>query len=74
MDFKWKIRFLLFIEFKCGIFSCCRPINVFVQEEESQEHMMVCTGWEEERGSLDMLRIMDQVEFFIKVGKVKTIK
>ena len=43
-------------------------------EEESEEHMMVCTGWEEERGSLDMLRIMDQVEFFIKVGKVKTIK
>jgi len=43
-------------------------------EEESQEHMMVCTGWEEERGSLDMLRIMDQVEFFIKVGKVKVIK
>ena len=40
-------------------------------EYETQEHMMECVGWEEERGSLDMYRIMDQVEFFSRVGKKK---
>ena len=42
--------------------------------EETQEHMLECEGWEEERGSLDMLRIMDQVEFFTRVGKRKEKK
>ena len=43
-------------------------------EEDTQEHLMVCTGWEEERGSLDMLSIMDQVEFITRVEKVKVMK
>ena len=42
--------------------------------EETQEHMLECVGWEEERGSLDMRRIMDQVEFFTRVGKTKARK
>ena len=42
-------------------------------EYETQEHMMECVGWEEERGSLDMYRIMDQVEFFSRVGKKKVM-
>ena len=41
-------------------------------EEESQEHMMVCTGWEEERGSLDLTMMKDQVEFMMKVMRRKT--
>ena len=43
-------------------------------DEDTQEHLMVCMGWEEERGSLDMLRIMDQVEFITRVEKVKVMK
>ena len=36
--------------------------------------MMEGEGWKEERGSLDMFTIMDQVEIFTRVGKVKLRK
>ena len=42
------------------------------EEEESQEHMMVCPGWVEELATLDVIKIKDQVEFFSRVMKRKT--
>ena len=42
------------------------------EEEESQEHMMVCPGWVEEMATLDMIEIKDQVEFFSRVMKRKS--
>ena len=43
-------------------------------EKDTQEDLMVCTGWEEERGSLDMDLIMDQVEFITRVEVIKVMK
>ena len=40
-------------------------------EDETQEHLMLCPGWTEERGSLDMFKVEDQVEFFHKMLKKK---
>ena len=40
-------------------------------EYETQEHVMVCERWEEERGSLDMYKMSDMVEFFTNVLKEK---
>ena len=40
-------------------------------EYETQEHVMVCDRWEEERGSLDMYKMSDMVEFFTNVLKEK---
>ena len=44
----------------------CEYCNV---EFETQEHVMVCDRWKEQRGSLDMYRMSDMVEFFINVLK-----
>ena len=41
------------------------------EEEESQEHVMVCPGWREEMGTLDTTRMEDMVEFFCRVMKKK---
>ena len=41
-------------------------------EEETQEHVMLCPAWEEERGSLDLTMMKDQVEFMMKVMRRKT--
>ena len=41
------------------------------EEEETQEHLLVCPGWAEQVGSLDTTRIEDRVEFFIRVMKLK---
>ena len=40
-------------------------------EFETQEHVMECDRWKEERGSLDMYRMSDMVQFFINVLKEK---
>ena len=40
-------------------------------EYETQEHVMVCDRWKEQRGSLDMYRMSDVVEFFTNVLKEK---
>ena len=42
-----------------------------MDEVESQEHVMLCPGWREEMGSLDMKRMEDAVEFFCRVMKKK---
>ena len=41
------------------------------EEDETQEHLLVCPGWAEQVGSLDTTRIEDRVEFFIRVMKLK---
>ena len=41
------------------------------QEDETQEHMMVCPGWKEELGSLDIYVMRDQIEFFTRVMRRK---
>ena len=43
-----------------------------MEEDETQEHVMLCPGWSEERGTLDMFRLKDQVEFFHRMLKSKT--
>jgi hypothetical protein len=40
-------------------------------EYETQEHVMICDRWKEQRGSLDMYRMSDMVEFFNNVLKEK---
>ena len=42
-----------------------------LDEDESQEHMVVCPGWAEELGSLDVTRLADKVEFFTRVLRRK---
>ena len=42
-----------------------------MMEEETQEHVMECPAWREELGELDMNRMEDQVEFYIRVMKKK---
>ena len=42
-----------------------------MREDETQEHLMLCPGWMEERGDLDMYKVEDQVEFFHKMLKKK---
>ena len=42
-----------------------------MREDETQEHLMLCPGWAEERVDLDMYRVEDQVEFFHKILKKK---
>ena len=41
------------------------------EEDETQEHLLVCPGWAEQMGSLDITTIEDRVEFFIRVMKLK---
>ena len=45
--------------------------NCDMREEETQEHVMECPAWREELGELDMNRMEDQVEFYIRVMKKK---
>ena len=40
-------------------------------ENETQEHVMVCPRWEEERRGLDLMRIEDMVKFFTNILKEK---
>ena len=40
-------------------------------EDETQEHVLVCPGWKEEQGDLDTFRLEDQAEFFARVLKKK---
>ena len=40
-------------------------------EKETQEHIMVCPGRAVELGSLDVTRIEDRVEFFVRVMRRK---
>ena len=42
-----------------------------LDEEESQEHVMLCPGWSEERGDLDVLTTKGKVEFFWRILKRK---
>ena len=42
-----------------------------LEEDESQEHVMECPGWSEERGDLDVLTTRGRVEFFRRVMKRK---
>ena len=42
-----------------------------MEEEESQEHMLECPGWREERGGLDVSTILGKVKFFMEVMKRK---
>ena len=42
-----------------------------LEQDETQEHLMVCPGWAEERGSLDVTGMDDRVEFFTRVCKKK---
>ena len=42
-----------------------------MNEQETQEHIMVCPGWAGERGSLDVMTSEDRVEFFVRVMKRK---
>lgn len=46
--------------------------NCDMNEDETQEHVMLCPAWEEERGSLDVTMIKDQVEFMMRVMRRKT--
>ena len=41
------------------------------EEEERQEHVLLCSGWMEERGTLDTYRVEEQAEFFARVLKKK---
>ena len=41
-------------------------------EYETQEHVMECERWEEERRGLDLYRMNDMVTFFTRVLKEKT--
>ena len=41
-------------------------------EYETQEHVMVCKRWEEQRRGLDLYRMSDMVVFFTNVLKEKT--
>ena len=40
-------------------------------ENETQEHVMVCPRWEEERRGLDLMRMEDMVKFFTNILKEK---
>ena len=40
-------------------------------EIETQEHVMVCPRWEEERRGLDLMRMEDMVKFFTNILKEK---
>ena len=42
-----------------------------LDEEETQEHMVVCPGWAMELGTLDVTRMDDMVEFFTRVMRRK---
>ena len=42
-----------------------------MDEEESQEHMLQCPGWREERGDLDVSTIRGKGEFFVRAMKRK---
>ena len=42
--------------------------------QESQCHVTLCKGWEEERRGLDLVHIMDMVEFFQRILKKKAKK
>ena len=43
-------------------------------EEESQCHVTQCTGWEEKRRGLDLINMMDMVEFFRRILTKKAKK
>ena len=43
-----------------------------MDEEESQEHLLECPGWREERGDLEVTTIMGMVEFYRRILKRKT--
>ena len=40
-------------------------------EDETQEHVLLCPGWTEERGTLDTYRVEDQADFFARVLRKK---
>ena len=40
-------------------------------EDETQEHVLVCPGWTEEQRDLDTYSLEDQAEFFARVLKRK---
>ena len=40
-------------------------------ENETQEHVMVCLRWEGERRGLDLMRMEDLVKFFTNILKEK---
>ena len=44
------------------------------EEEETQEHVLLCSGWTEERGTLDTYRVEEQAEFFARVLKKKMMQ
>ena len=43
-------------------------------DDESQCHVTRCEGWEEERRGLDLVHIMDMVEFFKRILNKKAKK
>ena len=42
-----------------------------MEEDETQEHIVVCPGWKEELGSLDVSVMRDLTEFFMRVMRRK---
>ena len=42
-----------------------------LKEEESQEHVMVCPGWRDERAALDLSTTMGMVEFIKRITRRK---
>ena len=42
-----------------------------MDEDEIQEHVLSFPGWRDELGDLDVLKMEDQVEFFVRVLKKK---
>ena len=42
-----------------------------LKEEESQEHVMVCPGWRDERADLDLSTTMGMVEFIKRIMRRK---
>ena len=42
-----------------------------MMEDETQEHIVVCPGWKEELGSLDVSMMRDHIEFFMRVMRRK---
>ena len=42
-----------------------------MEENETQCHAMVCTGWSEERDGLDLAKMSDMVLFFQRILEEK---
>ena len=50
----------------------CNKCNL--RSPETQGHVMICSGWEEERRGLDLNHLEDMIEFFVRILKEKERK